>query len=177
MNDKSAAYSKIYTKGGDCGETGVLNGKRVSKDSPIIEALGEVDELNAVIGMVRTVLHSKEVDSVLERIQKELFNVGLELLTSEEVPEKRRVISREMIENLEHEIDLANSQLPQLSSFVVPGGSQSAAFLHLARTVCRRAERRAVAAVGPNSPQPQLVLVYLNRLSDLLFVLSRKVNL
>ncbi len=172
--------NRIYTKAGDGGETRLVGGQTVKKNAPRIEAYGTVDELLACLGLARTALASPgapegaaELERVLRRIQNELFNLGSDLATlledrhpNQPVTEARHVIA------LEREIDAWNADLPELRSFVLPGGGWVAAYLHLARTVCRRAERLVVglAAAEPIGAQ---VLPYLNRLSDALFVMSR----
>lgn len=166
---------KIYTRGGDGGQTSLGDGSRVAKTSPRIAAMGDVDEANASIGLVR--LHSTGADdAILARIQNDLFDLGADLCTPfEESPAYKplRIIS-EQIDWLESQIDRMNAELPALTSFILPGGTPAAAYLHQARTVTRRAERSLVAmAEGELNP---LALIYLNRLSDLLFVMSRYVN-
>jgi cob(I)alamin adenosyltransferase len=166
---------KIYTRGGDGGQTSLGDGSRIAKTSPRIAAMGDVDEANASIGLVR--LHSTGADdAILARIQNDLFDLGADLCTPfEESPAYKplRIIS-EQIDWLESQIDRMNAELPALTSFILPGGTPAAAYLHQARTVTRRAERSLVAmAEGELNP---LALIYLNRLSDLLFVMSRYVN-
>ena len=152
--------TKIYTRGGDAGETSLGDGSRVSKLDPRIVALGEVDELNSFVGWCA---------AGLDRIQNELFDLGADLA----VPGGDRLrIEQPYVDRLEAEIDAANAQLEPLKSFVLPGGTETAARLYVARAVCRRAER-AVLAVDAANP---LVAIYLNRLSDLLFVLARLAN-
>jgi cob(I)alamin adenosyltransferase len=154
--------TRIYTRGGDKGETSLGDGSRVSKLDPRVAAIGEVDELNSLVGWA----------GGLERVQNELFDLGADLSVPYAGNEDRLRIADDAIERLEHEIEEANVSLPELKSFVLPGGSERAARLFLARAVCRRAER-AVLAVPDTNP---LVAVYLNRLSDLLFVLGRSAN-
>ena len=177
---------KIYTKTGDQGETGLFGGGRVSKDHIRIEAYGTVDELNAVLGMVRAQLGEKSVaakvdpavDHVLAKIQNDLFTIGAELATANaEALAKITVIKSAGVELLERTIDSLQQGLEPLRQFVLPGGSSSSALLHLARTVCRRAERRVItlSAQREESVSP-VVVVYLNRLSDLLFVMARAAN-
>ena len=152
--------TKIYTRGGDAGETSLGDGSRVSKLDARIAALGDVDELNSVVGWCA---------AGLDRIQNELFDLGADL----SVPGGDRLrIEQPYIDRLEAEIDTANSRLEPLKSFVLPGGTETAARLYVARAVCRRAERAVLAVEGANP----LVAVYLNRLSDLLFVLARLAN-
>jgi len=169
--------TRIYTKGGDKGSTSLGNGKRVPKHDMRVAAYGAVDEANATIGLVR--LHtgeSPEIDAMLGRIQNDLFDLGADLCTPEDPADypPLRVIEAQ-VERLEREIDQLNAELKPLNSFILPGGSAAAAYLHLARTVARRAEREmtALAETGPVNPQ---AIKYINRLSDHLFVLSRYVN-
>jgi cob(I)alamin adenosyltransferase len=178
------ALNRIYTRGGDKGETALAGGQRVPKDAPRIEAYGTVDELNAFIGLAcvtcgeesaRALRLGKLVD-ILRRVQHELFNLGSQLSTLPQDlhPKQARITSAE-IDQLEREIDGMNQELPALRSFVLPGGSRLNAELHVARTVCRRAERLTVALVRSEEVAPEVVR-YLNRLSDALFVWSRWVN-
>ncbi len=171
---------KIYTKTGDDGETGLFGGPRVGKDAARIEAYGSVDELNALLGVVRTEVFSSEQDTfspaaVLKRIQDELFTLGADLASPQ--PSKYEVprIAEAMTAQLEHEIDVMETSLPPLKEFILPGGTRSAATLHFARTVCRRAERRTVALARGENINKEVVR-YLNRLSDHLFVLARYLN-
>ena len=167
---------KIYTKTGDHGETGLFGGGRVPKDALRIEAYGTVDELNAFLGLAVHHCISSDLTARLERVQGELFQLGADLATPMEA--KTDYITRldeAPIQRLEAEIDEWETLLPPLTSFILPGGSEPGAVLHIARTVCRRAERRVAALSRTESVNPQ-VLVYLNRLSDWLFVLARLVN-
>jgi cob(I)alamin adenosyltransferase len=168
---------KIYTKTGDSGETGLFGGPRVPKDHARIEAYGTVDELNTVLGLVRCESLPPEIDSLLAQVQNELFNVGAELATPDPQARGTHFIGDAQVSELEKAIDRFEANLPILKTFILPGGSRGAAWLHLARTVCRRAERRVVTLM---SDQQQAIsgtiLVYLNRLADLLFVLARAVN-
>jgi cob(I)alamin adenosyltransferase len=174
--------SKIYTRTGDAGQTALGTGERVSKNSARITAYGTVDETNAAIGVAR--LHVREahadVDPMLNRIQNDLFDLGADLTVPErsETPKRQRLrVSDAQVKRLEDEIDLMNAQLQPLRSFVLPGGSAAAAHLHVARTVCRRAERCMVALAGePGEDVGAAALKYINRLSDHLFVASRYVN-
>lgn len=166
---------KIYTKTGDNGETGLFAGPRVRKDAPRIEAYGTIDELNAVLGCARCQPLPAEVDALLATVQNELFNLGAELATLDPGKLQLAVISAAHIAALEAAIDRFEAHLTPLRQFILPGGSAGAAWLHLARTVCRRAERRLVALAAAETISPHL-LVYLNRLSDLLFVLARTAN-
>ncbi len=166
---------KIYTKTGDDGETGLFGGPRVRKDHLRIEAYGTVDELNAVLGQVRTHAPPADLDALLARIQNELFDLGAELATPE--PRKFGIVGvgDSQIAALEQAIDRHETELEPLRQFILPGGTPLAASLHLARVVCRRAERRLVSLDRAEQIGPQGV-VYLNRLSDLLFVLARTAN-
>jgi cob(I)alamin adenosyltransferase len=169
---------KIYTKGGDTGETGLIDGSRVPKDDPRVAAYGEVDELNAVLGLAR--LHSSipAVRTLLHDIQKDLFALGAQLADPQARIGSRKhkaVVTPAHIEVLERAIDERQAAMPPLQSFLLPGGVSAGAFLHLGRTVCRRAERATVSLARHEKVDP-LVLAYLNRLSDLLFVLAREAN-
>jgi cob(I)alamin adenosyltransferase len=167
---------KIYTKRGDQGETSLLGGQAVSKASPRVSAYGEVDELNAAIGLARTVAGDGELAAILAGIQEDLFELGAELATAPGSPSKASVpVGPEAVGALEQLIDRFQAALPPQKHFVLPTGTPAAAALHLARTVCRRAERSLVhlASQEPIGPQS---LVYLNRLSDLLFTLARSAN-
>jgi cob(I)alamin adenosyltransferase len=168
--------TKIYTRGGDAGQTSLGNGARVSKHSDRPTAYGTVDEANAVIGIARQHCEG-EVDAMLARIQNDLFDLGADLCTPEEENPKYpplRIVQGQ-IDRLEAEIDALNSELDPLSSFILPGGSGLAAHLHHARTVVRRAERD-VTRLGEAEAINPLALKYINRLSDHLFVLARHVN-
>jgi cob(I)alamin adenosyltransferase len=169
---------KIYTKTGDRGETGLFGGPRVKKDHPRIRAYGGVDELNAFVGFARAAGPGRDVDSLLEAVQNDLFDLGAVLAAPdpESLKGKGRFAGAKEIERLEREIDRMERDLEPLKTFVLPGGSELAARLHLARTVCRRAERETVA-LAASEPVGAESLVYLNRLSDFLFVLARWVNL
>jgi cob(I)alamin adenosyltransferase len=160
--DEPVRLTRIYTRGGDKGETSLGDGSRVSKLDPRVTAMGDVDELNSLVGWA----------GGLDRVQNELFDVGADLSVPYAGSEDRLRVTQESIDLLEAEIEAANASLPELKSFVLPGGSERAARLFLARAVCRRAER-AVLAVPDTNP---LAAVYLNRLSDLLFVLARAAN-
>ncbi|MBM81867.1 MAG: ATP:cob(I)alamin adenosyltransferase [Planctomycetaceae bacterium] len=167
---------RIYTKSGDQGETGLGDGSRVPKTSPRIIAYGGVDELNSVIGLVRTTELDETIDAWLAQIQHELFDIGAELCMppSEDSPSMAR-ISESNVAQIESWIDEANESLSALTSFILPGGSASAAYLHLARTVCRRVEIGVLELAELEDVNEQTI-VYLNRLSDLLFVLARRCN-
>ncbi|HWA62535.1 MAG TPA: cob(I)yrinic acid a,c-diamide adenosyltransferase [Caulobacteraceae bacterium] len=169
--------NRIYTRTGDAGSTRLASGAPVSKSSLRVSAYGEVDETNAVIGMARlSTAGAAPLDPILARIQNDLFDLGADLATpgSGEDPKALRIVAGQ-VERLEREIDALNADLSPLTSFVLPGGSPAAAALHLARTVCRRAERAAVALAAEEAVNPE-ALRYLNRLSDLLFVAARHAN-
>jgi cob(I)alamin adenosyltransferase len=167
----------IYTRTGDGGETGLFGGPRVGKDVPRIEACGTLDELNAVLGLVRAEPLPEAVDRLLQRLQNELFEVGAELATPDPVVHGHRTIGPGHVGAMEADIDRHEQSLPPLKEFVLPSGTRAAAGLHLARAVCRRAERRVVALIRQRDEEISPVLpAYLNRLGDLLFVLARAVN-
>lgn len=172
--DEPVRLTRIYTRGGDAGETSLGDGSRVTKLDPRIGAFGAVDELNAVLGLVLAGPCPDPVREVLLRVQNELFDLGADLSVPLGVEGRLRV-TQALVDRLEAECDAFNAELPELRSFVLPGGSQAAAGLHVARTVCRRAERVALGAAATHDLNP-LALVYLNRLSDLLFVLARSAN-
>ncbi len=167
--------SKIYTRGGDAGETSLVGGKRVAKHDARVEAYGTVDETNAAIGMAR--VHTKgEADDMLARAQDDLFDLGADLATprDKDSGETLRIV-QEQVDRLEREIDGMNEALSALESFTLPGGTPAAAALHVARTVCRRAERCMTVLAGMETVNPP-ALKYINRLSDHLFVLARTLN-
>ncbi len=175
--DEPVRLTRIYTRGGDQGETSLGDGTRVSKLDPRIRACGAVDELNAQIGAVLAAPDLQDglrLRPLLQRLQNELFDLGADLSVPWGV-EGRLRIGQPQIEALERACDEWNADLPELKSFVLPGGTEAAARLHVARTVCRRAEREALAAACDVELNP-LALVYLNRLSDLLFILARAAN-
>jgi len=175
--------NRIYTRTGDDGDTGLATGERVKKFDLRVEAYGEVDETNAALGLVR--LHMSDdpaLDAMLERIQNDLFDLGADLATPERPGKalgwEALRVTEPQVERLEREIDQLNDSLTPLTSFVLPAGSPAAAHLHLARTICRRAERVAVhLADQPGEAVSSAALKYLNRLSDLLFVMARYANL
>lgn len=170
---------KIYTKTGDKGETSLFGGERVPKDNLRISAYGTVDELNSIIGIAIAEIQTTEIKEILVQVQNDLFTLGSDLASPAEKEKGSFVIPRiktDKIEKLETFIDSIEYKLQELRNFILPGGSKGASYLHLARTVCRRAEREVVSlaknvVIGPNP------VVYLNRLSDLLFVLARFENL
>ena len=171
------ALNRIYTKGGDAGQTSLAGGQRVSKDDPRIEAYGTVDELNATLALAEVSCQNEprlsDLASILRRVQHELFNLGSILATKpEDVHPKQARVTDAEVSQLEREIDAMNAELPPLRSFVLPGGTRVNAELHLARTVCRRAERALVTLSRREEVPPETVR-YLNRLSDALFVFSR----
>jgi cob(I)alamin adenosyltransferase len=168
---------KIYTKTGDSGETSLFDQTRVPKSDPRVDAYGEVDELNACLGLARAAGVDEDVNAVLADVQRDLFALGARLAdpSSKIAPRVAKAgIDEGHVARLEQAIDRLDAELPPLQRFILPGGSRGGAALHLARTVCRRAERRAVA-LGAAAAEP-IAIVYLNRLSDLLFVLARAVN-
>jgi cob(I)alamin adenosyltransferase len=166
--------TRIYTRGGDQGRTSLGDGSRVAKHAVRVEAYGNVDETNAVIGLAR--LHAEGlVDEALARIQNDLFDLGADLCRPDDGTDAHLRIAEPQVERLEREIDQMNAELSPLKSFVLPGGTPAAAFLHLARTVARRAER-SVVRLGEQETVNPAALRYLNRLSDYLFVLSRVAN-
>ncbi len=168
---------KIYTRGGDHGDTSLGDGSRVKKYVPRVEAYGTVDEANAVIGLAR--LHTQaETDAMLERIQNDLFDLGADLCVPESDGKKSATalrINAQQVKRLETEIDTLNECLSPLTSFILPGGTPASSYLHMARTITRRAERNAIALAEQEAVNPQAVM-YLNRLSDHLFVLARHLN-
>ena len=172
--DEPVRLTKIYTRGGDAGETSLGDGSRVSKLDGRIAAYGTVDELNSVLGLVVAGDSAGDMREVLVRVQNELFDLGADLSVPLEHDGRLRT-TQEQVDALEADCDRVNAGLPELRSFVLPGGSEAAARLHVARTVCRRAERETLAASGSHALNP-LALVYLNRLSDLLFILARAAN-
>jgi cob(I)alamin adenosyltransferase len=170
---------KIYTRTGDTGETGLFGGGRVGKDHPRVSAYGEVDELNSAIGVARAAPPTAFFDDVLDGIQRDLFAIGGHLATPDPDKVAKALAKAELadgrVAEFERLMDAADEELPPLRAFVLPAGSPKAAALHLARTVCRRAER-SVVHLAQAEPVPDRFLVYLNRLSDLLFTLARLAN-
>jgi cob(I)alamin adenosyltransferase len=172
---------RIYTRTGDEGETGLFGGGRVEKHHPRVEAYGEVDELNAFLGMARSVELMPRIDEVIVLVQRDLFAIGALLATPDREKMQQQLVKARVdddrIAQLERAIDEGEQELEPLRAFIIPGGTPKAAALHVARTVCRRAERRVTALRASGEVEiPQLVVIYLNRLSDLLFVLARVAN-
>jgi cob(I)alamin adenosyltransferase len=166
--DEPVRLTRIYTRTGDTGETGLGDGSRVAKTDPRVEAIGDVDELNSALGWAV----AAHTHATLARVQNELFDLGADLSVPFAQDDGRLRVTQEQIDRLERECDEANEELAPLKSFVLPGGNEPAARLFLARAICRRAERRVLAVDDVNP----LVPVYLNRLSDLLFILARAAN-
>jgi cob(I)alamin adenosyltransferase len=172
--DEPVRLTRIYTRGGDKGQTSLGDGGRVSKLDARIAAFGTADELNAAVGVVIAADCPEPIREVLARIQNELFDLGADLAVPME-HESRLRVTQAQVKALERDCDVFNEELPDLKSFVLPGGSEVAARLHVARTICRRAEREALTASGSHSVNP-VALAYLNRLSDLLFIVARAAN-
>jgi cob(I)alamin adenosyltransferase len=174
--DEPVRLTRIYTRGGDAGETSLGDGSRVSKLDPRVAAYGAVDELNAQIGLVLALDElDPELRDPLAQIQNDLFDLGADLSVPFASGDERLRVEQAQIDELERLCDLFNEALPELKSFVLPGGSEAAARLHIARTICRRGELTALATAAQTAIDP-LVPVYLNRLSDLLFILARTAN-
>jgi cob(I)alamin adenosyltransferase len=173
-DDEPVRLTRIYTRGGDAGETSLGDGSRVSKLDSRIAAYGTTDELNSVLGLVLAGACPLQLREPLARIQNELFDVGADLCVPFAVAGRLRV-EQALVDRMEALCDAFNDDLPELKSFVLPGGTAAAAGLHVARTVCRRAERETLVAAAEHDVNP-LVAVYLNRLSDLLFILARAAN-
>jgi cob(I)alamin adenosyltransferase len=171
----ATAAPRIYTRAGDRGETGLIGGQRVPKDDPRVEAYGAVDELNAQLGAARTIVRDRDLEEVFDRLQNRLFDLGAELATPKGSQKTPSTITADEVKVLEGVIDLYQETLPPLREFILPAGNELATALHVARTVCRRAERRVVA-LHRRDPLNAEILRYLNRLSDLLFVLARVAN-
>ncbi len=169
--DEPVRLTKIYTRGGDRGETSLGDGSRVSKLDPLVRAYGAVDELNSVVGWAQV----EARDPRLERIQNELFDLGADLSVPYAERDGKLRVTQEQIDALERDCDEANEPLEPLKSFLLPGGTETASRLHVARAVCRRAESVVLWAAGERPVNP-LVPVYVNRLSDLLFILARAAN-
>jgi cob(I)alamin adenosyltransferase len=175
----AAMTLKIYTRTGDEGDTALFGGGRVAKDHPRVEAYGDVDELNAALGLARSIEMMPRVDEVLVPVQRDLFAIGALLATPDHDKMREQLhkarIDDERIAELERAIDDCEQELEPLRSFILPGGTPKSAALHVARTICRRAERRVVA-LAHETELPHLVVQYINRLSDLLFMLARVAN-
>jgi cob(I)alamin adenosyltransferase len=169
--DKPVRLTRIYTRGGDRGETSLGDGSRVSKLDPLVRAYGVVDELNSLLGWARCEVR----DDRLARIQNELFDLGADLSVPYVEDDGKLRVTQELVDRLEADCDDANEPLPELTSFVLPGGSEAAARLHVARAACRHAELEVLDAAAKRPVNP-LGPVYLNRLSDLLFILARAAN-
>jgi cob(I)alamin adenosyltransferase len=169
---------KIYTRTGDDGTTGLIGGSRVKKYNIRLEAYGTIDELNSYFGLIRSMQTDQYIDNILEIIQNKLFVIGANLATDESISliKKQMPCKLTDIELLEMEMDQMNESLPELRNFILPGGCQASSFCHVARTVCRRAERHIVELSENKEVDPNLIK-FVNRLSDYLFVLSRKLNL
>ena len=168
---------KLYTRTGDSGETSLFGGARVPKDDSRVEAYGSVDEVNAALGIVRSLNPPVRLDEILDRLQRELFVLGAELGCAETHQDRLRLqrIDAEHIARLESDIDALEAELPGMRHFVLPSGCPAAAALHAARTIVRRAERRLIS-LGHQAPVRAEIVVYTNRLSDLLFVMARAAN-
>ena len=169
---------KIYTRTGDCGQTSLVGGQRVSKTCARLESYGTVDELNSFIGMLVTYCKNEHDQAFLVDIQNQLFVVGGYLATDNTQCDVRpgNIVTPDMVAAIEQEIDAINATLPPFKCFILPGGSRSAALCHVCRTVCRRAERRILALVEEGAEVDENVIAYVNRLSDYLFVFARKLN-
>jgi len=170
--------AKIYTRRGDDGSTGLFGGPRVRKDDLRVAAYGDVDELNSALGVAREELPEGDLRTLLDELQSELFTLGAQLATPDAsaAPKEIPRIVAQQTDRLEREIDRLTEELPPMRNFILPGGSRAGATLHLCRTVCRRAERKMVE-LAESSPVPPEALAYVNRLSDLLFVMARAANL
>ena len=173
--DEPVRLTRIYTRAGDAGETSLGDGSRVPKTDPRIEAYGAVDELNSLLGLVLSGDLPDEFRPWLEQVQNDLFDLGADLSVPLEDDRERLRVTTGQVERLEELCDLVNERLEPLKSFILPGGTEAASRLHVARSVCRRAERLAVDLAGQGSVNPA-ALAYLNRLSDLLFILARGAN-
>lgn len=168
---------RIYTKTGDKGDTGLFGGGRVRKDDPRVEAYGAVDELNATLGLAVSLCEDAQIRDWIGAVQSELFVLGSELATPDPERVRKQIVplGQDRIAAMEAIVDTVEAELPELRQFILPGGHPAAAQLHVARTVCRRAERRVIALSDAAAVRPECI-AYLNRLSDLLFVLARAVN-
>jgi cob(I)alamin adenosyltransferase len=170
QRDEPVRLTRIYTRGGDAGETSLGDGSRVSKLDPLVRAYGAVDELNSLVGWARVAAGAQ-----LDRVQNELFDLGADLSVPFEPEDGKLRVTQAYVDRLEADCDEANAPLPELRSFVLPGGTEAASRLHVARAACRRAEREVIEAARARPVNP-LAPVYLNRLSDLLFILARAAN-
>ena len=166
---------KIYTRTGDKGETGLFGSARISKDSPRVRAYGDIDELNSVLGLVRASTKDTEIGMLLERLQRDLFAAGADLASPSKDSNSVPRINQDMITGLEKTIDVLQERLPPLKVFILPGGGETGARLHFARSVARRAERNIITLSKIENVNKNLI-PYFNRLSDLLFVMARSVN-
>jgi cob(I)alamin adenosyltransferase len=169
---------KIYTKSGDSGHTGLIGGARVRKDDPRVAAYGDVDELNALLGVVLAYSADKQLNRLLQRVQRDLFALGAQLADPRArigTRKAKAALEPTLVRNLEKAIDAREAKMEPLRAFILPGGSALGSFLHLARAVCRRAER-SIVTLTREEPMDPVILVYMNRLSDLLFVLARYEN-
>ncbi|MDD5023005.1 MAG: cob(I)yrinic acid a,c-diamide adenosyltransferase [Candidatus ainarchaeum sp.] len=162
----------IYTKKGDFGKTGLADGKEIDKDDDVVEAYGTIDELNSLLGLVKSKITNENVQKEIERIQKNLFTIGVEIAGGKR---EFKGIEYYEIDEIEKQIDVIENKIPKLNHFIIPGGETSASLVHFARTVCRRCERKVVK-VSKREKVRNEILVYLNRLSDFLFVLAREIN-
>jgi cob(I)alamin adenosyltransferase len=170
--------AKIYTRRGDDGSTGLFGGPRVRKDDLRVSAYGDVDELNSALGVAREELPEGDLRALVDALQSELFTLGAQLATPDATAAPKEVprITPQQIERLEREIGRLTEELPPMKNFILPGGSRAGAALHFCRTICRRAERKVVE-LAESSPVPVEALAYVNRLSDLLFMMARAANL
>ena len=170
--------AKIYTRRGDDGSTGLFGGPRGRKDDLRVSAYGDIDELNSALGVAREEVPAGDLRDLIDSLQSELFTLGAELATPDfdAAPKEVPRITPDHVARLEFEIDRLTEQLPPMKNFILPGGSRAGAALHLCRTVCRRAERKVVE-LAKSAPVPEEALAYVNRLSDLLFVMARAANL
>jgi cob(I)alamin adenosyltransferase len=169
--DEPVRLTRIYTRGGDRGETSLGDGSRVTKLDPLVRAYGAVDELNSVVGWAQ----AAAIDERLAQVQNELFDLGADLSVPFAEDDGKLRITQAAVDRLEHECDEANAGLPELKSFVLPGGTELASRLHIARSICRRVEREVLAVAEERTLNP-VAPIYLNRLSDLLFILARAAN-
>jgi cob(I)alamin adenosyltransferase len=167
--------ARIYTRTGDKGETGLLGNVRISKDSLRVSAYGEVDELNSVLGLVRSSSQNTEINTLLEGLQRDLFTMGADLASPTKEGRNVQRVTKDMIMELEKTIDILQGKLPPLSAFILPGGGETGALLHLSRCVARRAERSLVTLSRKENVNDNMI-PYINRLSDLLFVMARFAN-